>query len=279
VLLQNLAGPYQRRYMTRGPTVERNLSAFQALIAPLIFTVYMAVFATLFMMSFAGHWPFPNLFPDTLHFSAWARLLSNSGPVLTSLWLAISTSAAALIAVVLWFECQPEKHDKLVYAACALALCMPSLVIALGQYRLFLRFDLTGTATAMFLAHVLPVTAYTFIMLSGPYRAFDQRWSSVASGLLASRVRFLFAVKWPMLKASLLSTIAVGFAVSVAQYVPAQLAASGRYSTLPMEAVTLSSGGNRQLLAAYALALTVLPLIAFAAAGWFGRARWEPSRA
>ena len=49
-------------------------------------------------------------------------------------------------------------------------------------------------------------------------------------------------VKLPLLKAPLLTSAAIGFAVSIVQFVPAQLIAAGRYSSLPMEAVTLSSG-------------------------------------
>ena len=82
-------------------------------------------------------------------------------------------------------------------------------------------------------------------------------------------------VKLPLLKAPLLTAAAIGFAVSIAQYVPAQLIAAGHFSTLPMEAVTLASGGNRQLTAAYALVLALPPLVAFLAAAVLGRPRWH----
>jgi putative thiamine transport system permease protein len=88
-------------------------------------------------------------------------------------------------------------------------------------------------------------------------------------------VAFITKIKWPLLKAPILAAFAVGFAVSIAQYVPAQLAAAGRYSTLPIEAVTLSSGGNRALVAAYGAALTALPLLVFLMAQWLGRPRWK----
>ena len=96
-----------------------------------------------------------------------------------------------------------------------------------------------------------------------------------ASGLLASFWHFLWAIKLPLLKAPLLAASAIGFAVSFSQYVPAQLIAAGRYSTLPMEAVTLTSGTNRPLAAAFALLLTVPPLLAFVAAAYFSKSRWS----
>jgi putative thiamine transport system permease protein len=113
------------------------------------------------------------------------------------------------------------------------------------------------------------------VMLAGPYRAFDRRFQATAAGLGVSRLPFLARIKLPLLKAPLLACFAVGFAVSMVQYAPAQLAAAGRYATLPMEAVTLASGGNRALTAAYGLALAALPLLVFLLAGFFGRPRWS----
>jgi putative thiamine transport system permease protein len=129
--------------------------------------------------------------------------------------------------------------------------------------------------TGLFLSHLTPTLAYVMILLSGPYRAFDGRYLQAARALRASPASALFRVKLPLLKSPLLTAAAVGFAVSIVQYVPAQLIAAGRYATLPMEAVTLSSGGSRPLTAAYALALTLPPLMAFLLAGWLGRPRWR----
>jgi putative thiamine transport system permease protein len=240
-----------------------------------LLVIYVLVIATLILQSVSGLWPFPNLLAEHFTLSAWRRLLTDASPVFTSLALAILTATTSLAASVLWLESVPQSKDKGLLWLSAFALCLPALVIGLGQYRLFLALGISGTATAMFFAHILPVAAYVFIMLQGPYRGFDDRFRSAASGLRASRAHFLRQVKWPMLKAALLSAFAVGFAVSMAQYVPAQLAAAGRFSTLPMEAVTLTSGGNRALTAAYGLALMALPLIVFVVAGRLGRSRWK----
>jgi putative thiamine transport system permease protein len=121
----------------------------------------------------------------------------------------------------------------------------------------------------------MPVAAYVLIVLAGPYRAFDGRYVAAARALAASKFSAWRRVKLPLLKAPLLTAGAIGFAVSIAQFVPAQLIAAGRFSTLPMEAVTLASGGNRQLTAAFALALAVPPLLAFLGAALLGRPRWH----
>jgi putative thiamine transport system permease protein len=236
---------------------------------------YLLILLFLAAASVSGHFPYPHLLPESFTTRAWAILASDPRPLLTSAILAMATSLVATAAVIAWLESQAASRDRVMLFAAVAALCIPSLLIALGQYRTFLAVGITGTATAMFFAHILPVSAYVFVMLHGPYRTYDKRWQSTAQGLLASRLRFLVQVKWPMLKAPILSAGAVGFAVSVAQYIPAQLAAAGRYTTLPMEAVTLTSGGNRALIATYALALMLLPLFAFLAASRFAKPRWK----
>ena len=61
----------------------------------------------------------------------------------------------------------------------------------------------------------------------------------------------------------LLSALAIGFSVSIAQYLPTQWLGGGRVPTLTTEAVALSSGGATATLAAQALWQLLLPMIFF----------------
>lgn len=259
----------------RPPSRGGHLKLIARPLWPTLLIVYGVTGLILLLQSIAARWPFPDLLPAHLTAAAWRQLVMESGAFATSLSLALATSLAALTAVLLWLEWAPRRADALANAAAVLALTVPALLLALGQYRVFLTLGITGTWPALFLAHAVPVAGYVFLLLAAPYRAFDPRWQAVAGGLSTRRLRFLLRIKWPMLKAPILAAAAVGFAVSAAQFVTAQLAAAGRFSTLPMEAVTLSSGGNRPLIAAYGFALTLLPLAAFLLAAHFGRPRWR----
>jgi putative thiamine transport system permease protein len=270
-----LGRPYTRKWLSGHSGTGHAKISFLTQIWSLWTLLYSAIVILLLFQTTSGLWPFPKLLPESLTLSAWEKLLSDGGPLLTSFLLAFGTAATALVASVVWLEGMRPSRDTIMLWLSAFLLCLPSLLIGLGQYRLFLALGITGTVPAMFLAHVLPVVAYVFIMLQGPYRGFDGRWQATAAGLGQKRAAFLCQIKWPMLKAPILAAFAVGFAVSIAQYVPAQLAAAGRYSTLPIEAVTLASGGNRALVAAYGAALMVLPLVVFLMAQWLGRPRWR----
>jgi putative thiamine transport system permease protein len=267
-----LIAPAWRRFASNGPSQTAMPETPSSVLIFILTFFYFIVLAILVLMSFAGRWPYPDLLPEVLNLGAWNRVSLN--PVLTSLFLAIATSITATVLAVLWLEAIAERWDRIVSSSAVAALVIPALVIAGGQYQVFLQTGLTGTAAGLFLVHLTPVFAYVWIVLKGPYRAFDPRYASVASGLSADHWHFWRAVKAPLLKSPLLSALAVGFAVSLAQFVPAQLIAAGRFSTLPMEAVTLASGGNRSLTAAFALLLAAPPAAAFLITAWFGKSRW-----
>ena len=76
-----------------------------------------------------------------------------------------------------------------------------------------------------------------------------------------------------LLRAALASALAVGFAVSVAQYLPTLFIGAGRFNTVTTEAVTLASGAQRSLTSAYAWLQWLLPVIGFMLATWAGRPR------
>jgi putative thiamine transport system permease protein len=271
----NVMRPATRQWMTKAAKSERRPRRIGARVWRLWLVVYLLVIGSLLLQSVSGFWPFPRIVTDSFSVMAWQRVLLDLTPTLNSLTLAFTTSVAALLATVIWLETRAERQDRVILSAALFVLCFPALLIALGNYRLLLQLGWTGTWQGLFLVHVLPVAAYIFVVLQGPYRAYDARWQAAAQGLQAGRLAFLLHVKWPMLKANLWSAWAIGFAVSLAQYVNAQLAAAGRFSTLPMEAVTLTSGGNRALLAAYGLLLMLLPLAGFTIAATAGQSRWK----
>ena len=131
---------------------------------------------------------------------------------------------------------------------------------------------------AVIAAHLVFVLPYVFLSLADPWRAWDARHSTVARALGASRDRVLWAVRLPMLLRPVLTAAAVGFAVSVGQYLPTLLVGGGRVQTLTTEAVALVSGGDRRAIGVYALAQTLAALAPFALAILLPRLFWRHRR-
>ncbi len=228
---------------------------------PLFMTGY-AVVAVLLMWSVAQTWFFPALLPEAVSLESWQR--ADWTPFWTTGWLAMAASWLCLPAVLIWLEWGPKQFNALLY----LPLIVPALPLVAGQYAALLHVHLDGTAVALVWSHLMWVLPYMVLTLIGPYRAFDARLMTSARALGCSPWRACLAVKWPMLLRPILATLAVGFAVSVAQYLPTLFAGGGRFVTVTTEAVALSAGGNRRVLAVQALLQIALPLAAFGLAAF-----------
>ena len=228
---------------------------------PVFFVGYLVV-AALLVWSVAGAWFFPALLPDGLSLDAWQR--ADFAPFFTSFWLGAAACLITLPITLFWLEWGPSRFNAVLY----LPLIIPALPLVMGQHAALLRFGLDGTAWGLIWGHLLWVLPYMVLTLIGPYRAFDARLMTTAQAFGRSRLQACLSVKWPMLFKPLLAALAVGFAVSIAQYLPTLFAGAGRFATVTTEAVALSAGGNRRVLAVQALLQVVLPLAAFGLAAW-----------
>ena len=242
------------------------LGALAAMTASAI--VVLAGLATLALWSVVGLWQFPDALPAAFTLRSWEAALPRiAAPLGTT--LAVAT-AATLAATALALLCLAEEdragRRRIALALVYLPLIVPQVAFLFG---LQLLFGLTGAAPglpALALTHLVFVMPYVLLSLSDPWRAFDRRYEAVAHGLGHGRASTLMRIKLPMLMRAVLVAAAVGFAVSIGQYLPTLLVGAGRLPTITTEAVALASGGNRRVIGVYAFLQAVLPFLGFAVA-------------
>lgn len=272
----------QLRWRRRWVTGERGRDTLPlAGIAPLaaLVSLYLAVLLATAVGSVSGVWPFPQFWPHSWSLDGWRSVAASSRTLLTTFGLAITSSLCALAWALLWLESAPAawiaKLQRLVY----LPLVLPPVLWVVGLHRLALAWELDTRWAGLWLAHTLAALPYVLIALSPAYLGFDARYAHIAASLGRGRLAFLLRVKWPLLRASLWGALAVGFAVSIAQYLPTLFIGGGRFGTVTTEAVGLAAGGQRSVLAAFAWLQWLLPALFFALAAWAGRPRRFAPRA
>lgn len=193
--------------------------------------------------------------------------------VFISLQLGFASSALALIALFLWLEWGPKAGQRWVW----LPIILPALPLVTGQYSLALRAEMEGMFMTVLWGHLLWVTPWMLFILKPAWQRIDPRLILIAQTLGWTQGRIFWRVKCPQLARPALIALAVGFSVSIAQYMPTLWLGAGRFPTLTTEAVALSSGGSTAILATQALWQLLLPLLVFAAAAllsaWIGRFR------
>ena len=235
-----------------------------------LLALYALVALLLAVSSATGVWTFPSLLPQSWTGGAWQQVRDSLGTVGLSAALGIVATLAALALVLLWFEATPPSWDRRVAPLVFAPLIVPSLLLMVGLYTLALPLRLDGSVAGLAWVHMLVALPYVFVALAPAWRHFDARYEHTALALGRSRAAFWWRIKAPMLAAPMAAALAVGFAVSVAQYLPTQFIGAGRHATVTTEAVTLASGGQRHTAAAFALLQALLPAIGFALAAVVG---------
>ena len=267
-----LRAAFMRRW-TRG---DRPTSAAFGRAAPggaavLIAFIYPAVMAALLFTSLVGVWRYPSLWPSVWTAAAWQAVAQSLPSLQLTALLALLSASSGLILATAWMELTPPRFDRHALWLACMPMWVPGVLLVGGLYQLALLGRVDGSFTGLWLAHTLFTAPYAWVALAPAYRSFDVRMEQTAHVLGRSQAAFLWRVKWPMLRAPLASAFAVGFAVSVTQYLSTQFIGAGRLSTVTTEALTLASGGQRNVAAAFAVTQALLPACVFALAWWLGQ--------
>jgi putative thiamine transport system permease protein len=238
-----------------------------------IVATYAAVWFALTVGSVSGVWPFPNVWPELWTLGAWQQVASSAHTLWTTLGLGVASASVCLLWSVAWLELASRRWQQALQPWFLLPLVLPSVLWVVGLYSLVLYTRLEGQWLGLSMAHAVMVLPYVLLALVPAYQAVDPRQASLVASLGHGSWVYLWRVKWPLLQRAIASAWAVGFAVSVAQYLPTLYVGAGRFATVTTEAVTLAAGAQRSLMSAYAALQMLLPIAAFALAAWLGRPR------
>ncbi|TWG91294.1 putative thiamine transport system permease protein [Mesorhizobium sp. J18] len=268
-LVERICAALRDSFAAAGKRLRRDhairIAAFAAMT--LSATVVIAGLGTLAVWSVAGLWQFPHALPKDFTLKSWIaagpRILS---PLTTTLVVAFFSTLLAVALTLLCLAREDEKGRKVRRGTMLLfylPLLVPQAAFLFGLQLFFILTNSAASIVALVFAHFIFVMPYVFLSLSDPWRAFDRRYDAIAAGLGKGAWVRLLRVRLPMLTRAILTAAAVGFAVSIGQYLPTVLIGAGRLTTITSEAVALASGGNRRVIGVYAFLQMVLPALGF----------------
>lgn len=261
---ERLAAMVGRRWLACGHREGVETAALRAgtWLAAVPVALSLLALGVLLLWSLAADWRYPDALPDW-SLATWSGQAAQLRlPAATTLLVGLAVS---LVAAMLALAClENEQRNRSLPGAgilwiVYLPLLLPQIGFLFGVQTVLVRAGIDGTIGAVVWAHLLFVFPYVFLSLADPWRALDPRFMRIAAALGVSPRAAFWRVKLPMLLRPLLVALAVGFAVSVGQYLPTLFAGAGRIATLTTDAVTLSSGGDRRIVGLYALLSAALP--------------------
>lgn len=272
------------RWVERGRRMKRDRLLRWGGLVLAASTIAMVLFGllSLFVWSFSGFWSYPAFLPDAFSLATWMRHAPElADPIVET--VRIGALAVGFSLVLSLFTLEAEQRFKLNLTTRRLGLLyapllIPQVAFLVGLQTLALQSGLAAGTTAVTVAHVVFVLPYVFLSIAGPYRAWDNRYAIISSAMGAGSQRTLWRIRLPMLAGPLLVACAIGFAVSVGQYLPTLLIGAGRVQTLTTEAVALASGGDRRVIGVFALTQTVVAVVPFMIALAVPRFLWRHRR-
>ena len=274
----------RRRIVAGWPGRPSRLAASAAFAgAALVVAAAMLGLAATLLWSFTKSWTIGSAIPEALTLATWMQQLPVALKALTATAvIGISSAMAALLLTIALLEEERreslkarQRHYWLLYAP----LLLPQIGFLFGIETLLVRSDLDGTWSGLVWTHFLFVLPYVYLSLSEPWRALDPRYERTARCLGRGPLAVLVTLKLPLLVRPILVALALGFAVSVGQYLPTLFAGAGRFQTLTTEAVALAAGGDRRVVGVYTALQMFLPALGFALALGLTRRRFQRSEA
>jgi putative spermidine/putrescine transport system permease protein len=122
----------------------------------------------------------------------WRVFLSNQDwidSIGQSLWIAVistvmAVTAGTLCAIGCWRL--SSRLSEQIRGLMVLPMAVPTIVYALGIYRLYVQLDMVGTMTGVILAHAVTGLPFVVLTVSGSLSNLDPRLEQAARGLGAS---------------------------------------------------------------------------------------------
>jgi putative thiamine transport system permease protein len=232
-------------------------------IMPMLIGV-MGLIAAL-IWSVAKGWFFPAALPASASLMHWQDAASYMSLVLNSGVLAITAALLAIGVVFLWLYHGQEliQRNRLLQAAIYLPLLVPQISFLFGLQIGLSWASIDGSWPALIYIHMIFILPYIWLVLAPAFRQMDWRYDRVASSLGVAPFCRFYRVHLPLLALPIGAALFIGFAVSMALYLPTIFVGGGRIGTITVEAVSLAANGSRGPAGLAAMLQILIPLICY----------------
>ncbi|MFE3454767.1 ABC transporter permease [Nonomuraea sp. NPDC059194] len=171
---------------------------------------------------------YANFFSDT----SWMSALG------TSVQVALLVTVVATVlgtAAALGLTRAKIKGLALAQGSMLAPMIVPGVVLAIGVYAVFLKFQLVGTLTGFVMAHTVLALPFVIIPVTASLRGFDRRLEDAAASLGASRWTAFRSVTLPLVAPGVASGALFAFVTSFDEVVVSLFIQSPYLQTLPVK--------------------------------------------
>ena len=248
--------------------------ASQLALAPMLIGMMGLVAALIW--SIAKSWFFPAAFPTSISLLHWKDMASYLPLVLNSGLLALSAAFLSVTVVFSWLYNGQDRiqQSRMLQLAIYLPLLVPQISFLFGLHIGLSWAGMDGTWPALIYIHMIFILPYVWLVLAPAFAQMDKRHEYVANSLGLGPCQRLLRVSLPILAMPIGAALFIGFAVSIALYLPTVFVGGGRIATITVEAVSLAANGSRGPAGVAAILQLLIPLTCYIVIWLFLRHRF-----
>lgn len=207
-----------------------------ALAALLVLYLVLPVFIVV-PMSFSGS-RFLEFPPSQWSLRWYARFFASVDwytSMLVSLKVAAMTAACSLpVGIAAAYAIHNGDHPwfRRLYALLLLPMMVPSMIIAIGVFYVYVRLNLVGTLSGLVLAHLMLAVPFVLVTTLSGLRVCDPSQELVARSLGCTRMRAFRSVTLPQIRGSVLTGLLFAFITSFDEVIIALFVSAGQNMTI-----------------------------------------------
>ncbi|GBE42548.1 putrescine transport system permease protein PotH [bacterium BMS3Bbin10] len=122
-----------------------------------------------------------------------------------------------------------------VFAFLVSPIIIPNIIIAVSLFYLYSKLGLTGTTVGLILGHTVLAIPYVVITVMAVLKNYDVRLDQAAWTLGASKLKTLWLVTFPLVRAGMIAAFMFAFIISFDELTIALFVTGGEVTTLPKQ--------------------------------------------
>ena len=201
---------------------------------------------------------YTNFFEDP----AWTTAFGNSILVAVIVVVVATTfGTAAAVGIRGWRRRRWAKATQLLVLA---PLVVPSIILAIGIYAMFLRLQLLGTVFGFVTAHSILAIPFVLVSVTASLAGYDERLTTAAASLGATRWTAFRTVMLPLIMPGVVSGALFAFVTSFDEVVLSLFIKSPYLETLPVKMYASVTRDTDPTIAAAATMIMLLTTVIIA---------------
>ncbi|MBV9783359.1 MAG: ABC transporter permease [Acidisphaera sp.] len=208
----------------------------------------------------------------------WYRMYFSDPQWLDATWLSLRVAAVTVLlsvtlgsAAALALVRLPFPGIGLLRAILMMPLVVPSIVLAIAVYSVYVRLHLVGSFWGIVLAHTILALPFAVVLMVAGLQRVDRRLEEASYTMGASAARTFLKVTFPIVRPSLFAAAVFAFITSWDEVILMLFIGGSAGTTLPLRMFSFLRTEINPVIAAVSTLLLLLAALVFGLSEWMKR--------